>query len=188
MLSIATSNSAANRYDSVAYAYRFVFRPHGCPCGYYTDPRRECHCTPAQIQRYRSRISGPLLDRIDIHLDVPAVEYRDLARRDGGETSRAMLDHVLRSREVQARRFADSRLRVNSQMTTRHVKKHCILTADAEQMLAQAMQALALSARAYTKILKVSRTIADLEGSNEIRTEHVAEAIQYRSLDRSVWA
>jgi len=172
-----------------------------CPCGYATDPRKECRCTPRQIQNYLSRISGPLLDRIDIHLDVPAVPYRELKGEAGGESSAQMRAQVLNSRAVQTERFRRSKVYANARMSTRQVKRYCILTPDAEGMLAQAMQELALSARAYTKILKVARTIADLDpstnsgqspstgsGQAEIRVEHVSEAIQYRSLDRGLWA
>jgi len=175
---------------TVTYPSRFMLigALNPCPCGYFTDPRRECHCTPPQIQRYHSKISGPLMDRIDIQLEVPAVEYRDLRSPVDGDTSERMLEQVLAARKIQSKRFARTAITANSQMSNRHIKKHCELSPDAEQLLSQAMQTLGLSARAYTKILKVSRTIADLDAADRIGTQHVSEAIQYRSLDRSVWA
>jgi magnesium chelatase family protein len=158
-----------------------------CPCGYHTDPRRECHCTPNQIQRYLGRISGPLLDRIDIHVDVPAVQYKDLASQESGETSAQIREKVVAARERQRRRFAGTSIITNSRKTTKLIKKHCALDDDAEDLLRTAMTELALSARAHNKILKVSRTIADLADSADIQLEHVAEAIQYRTLDRALW-
>ena len=160
---------------------------HGCPCGYHTDPRRECHCTPHQIQRYLSRISGPLLDRIDIHIDVPAVQYQDLKSEITGESSSQIRERVIAARERQRRRFTGSGVFTNSRMTTRHLKKYCVLKDDAEDLLHTAMVEMALSARAHNKILKVSRTIADLADSADITLEHIGEAIQYRTLDRALW-
>ncbi|MBM4048915.1 MAG: YifB family Mg chelatase-like AAA ATPase [Planctomycetes bacterium] len=159
-----------------------------CPCGYYTDPRKECHCTPTQIQNYLSRISGPLLDRIDIHVEVPSVHYQALRSPAASESSAQIRERVTAARERQRRRFAGDKVFTNARMTSKHIKKHCVLDDQAEQVLRQAMNELALSARAYTKILKVSRTIADLADSDAIRVEHVTEAIQYRSLDRNLWA
>ncbi|MBM4085380.1 MAG: ATP-binding protein, partial [Planctomycetes bacterium] len=159
-----------------------------CPCGYYTDPRKECHCTPTQIQNYLSRISGPLLDRIDIHVEVPSVHYQALRSPAASESSAQIRDRVTAARERQRRRFQGDKVFTNARMTSKHIKKHCVLDDQAEQVLRQAMNELALSARAYTKILKVSRTIADLADSDAIRVEHVTEAIQYRSLDRNLWA
>lgn len=159
-----------------------------CPCGFFTDPRRECHCSPPQVQRYLSRISGPLLDRIDIHIEVPSVEYRDLRSGRDGEPSADMLGRVLAAREIQRRRMPRSARSVNARMTTRQIKAHCNLTEEAESLLGRAMHELALSARAYTKVLKLARTIADLGESENIAAEHLSEAIQYRSLDRNLWA
>jgi magnesium chelatase family protein len=155
-----------------------------CFCGYSGDPRHECSCTPSQIHRYRKKISGPLLDRIDIHVEVPSVPYKELSDEYSGETSEQIRKRVQRAREIQIERFKRDGIYFNSKMTTRHIKKYCILTPDAREILDRAMHTLGLSARAYTRILKVSRTIADLAESETIDSEHISEAIQYRTLDR----
>ena len=175
---------------SVTYPAQFtlVCALNPCPCGYLTDPRRECHCTPRQIQQHLSRISGPLLDRIDIQVEVPAVNYRDLRSPAEGEPSSAIRERVIRAREMQLRRLKDAGIFCNARMSARQIKKFCKVDGAAETALAAAMSQFSLSARAYNKILKLSRTIADLDGAEEIRTEHVTEAIQYRSLDRNLWA
>jgi magnesium chelatase family protein len=160
-----------------------------CPCGFWNDPTRECRCTPLQIQRYVGRISGPLLDRIDIHIDVPAVKFRDLTGDAPPETddSVTIRERVIAAREKQRLRLAADKIFSNSEMTPRMIRRHCRIDPDSEQMLERAMTRLGLSARAYDRILKVSRTIADLEGSLEIASAHVAEAVGYRSLDRTYW-
>jgi magnesium chelatase family protein len=155
-----------------------------CPCGFLGDPQKECICTLPQIQRYRARVSGPLLDRIDIQVEVPAVRYKDLADRGSGEPSAAIRARVDGARKVQLTRFDTRAIFCNAQMTPRDLRRHCAIDGNAEQLLEMAMNKLALSARAYTRILKVARTIADLEGSEGITATHVSEAIQYRSLDR----
>ncbi|HWP85564.1 MAG TPA: YifB family Mg chelatase-like AAA ATPase [Terriglobia bacterium] len=159
-----------------------------CPCGYFNDPSHECTCTPPMIQRYVSKISGPLLDRIDIHLDVPAVRYRELRAEASAESSADIRARVEQARQRQLERFAGSTIYANAQMTPKLIRKHCKLDAACEQLLENAMTRMGLSARAHDRILKVSRTIADLEGAAEISTKHIAEAIQYRSLDRTYWA
>jgi magnesium chelatase family protein len=156
-----------------------------CPCGFFTDPTHECTCSPLAIQRYRSRISGPLLDRIDIHIEVPAVKYRDLTDKSAGEPSTAIRERVNRARDVQLRRFHGTRFFSNSQMGAREQREFCRVEAAGERLLELAINRLGLSARAYTRILKVARTIADLDGAEAIAAHHVSEAIQYRSLDRS---
>ena len=183
-------NNALTRNGGESYAVSHVFdcRPQGCPCGYLTDPRKECHCTPRQIQQYMSRISGPLLDRIDIQVEVPAVNYRDLRSPAEGEPSSAIRERVIRARDMQLKRLKDAGIFCNARMSARLIKKFCKVDGAAETALAAAMNQFSLSARAYNKILKLSRTIADLDGAEEIRTEHVTEAIQYRSLDRNLWA
>jgi magnesium chelatase family protein len=158
-----------------------------CPCGYLTDPKRECHCTPRQVQAYMGKISGPLLDRIDIHLDVPGVPYRELRSQADGTPSASMREQVDRARAVQARRFGSAR-QANARMTHRQVKKYCALDEGGEQLLKQAMQEMGLSARAHDKILRVARTIADLEEAENITVTHLAEAVQYRRLDRNLFA
>jgi magnesium chelatase family protein len=136
------------------------------------------------INRYRSRVSGPLLDRIDLHVDVPAVPYKELAGEYLCESSASIRDRVIDARDRQLRRFRNDKIFANGQMKTRHIKKYCVLTEDAHALLDTAMQRLGLSARAYSRVLKVARTVGDLAASDRIDLQHVAEAIQYRSLDR----
>jgi magnesium chelatase family protein len=155
-----------------------------CPCGFLGDSQRECICPLAQIQRYRTRVSGPLLDRIDIQVEVPAVKYGDLRSVGGGDRSRDVRERVYRARAKQLKRFADAAIFCNAQMSTREIHRHCEADAAADRLLETAMNKLALSARAYTRILKVARTVADLDGAAVIGSSHIAEAIQYRSLDR----
>lgn len=172
--------------SSVTYPSRImlVAAMNPCPCGYHADPIHLCSCTPLMIQHYRSRISGPLLDRIDIHIEVPAVKYRDLADRGEAESSGAIAARVARSREVQKERFAGTKVRCNAQMSARMIRKFCETDQAGNRMLEMVTDRLGLSARSYTRILKVARTIADLEGSAGIAEHHISEAIQYRSLDR----
>jgi magnesium chelatase family protein len=160
-----------------------------CPCGFWNDPTRECRCTPLQIQRYVGRISGPLLDRIDIHIDVPAVRFRDLAGQTPPDTdsSTSIRERVIKARERQRERFTGDKIFSNAAMTPRMIRRCCKIDAESEQLLERAMTRQGLSARAYDRILKVSRTIADLEGSEDISSPHVAEAVGYRSLDRTYW-
>ena len=155
-----------------------------CPCGYAGDPQRECLCTPAQIQRYLSRISGPLLDRIDIQVAVPRVQYRELTEETSVEGSASIGERIVRARKVQQARLADDSVRVNARMSPHQVDRHCRLDTGCSQLLESAVNRLGLSARGWNRVLKVSRTIADLEGVETIQIPHVAEAIQYRSLDR----
>jgi magnesium chelatase family protein len=157
-----------------------------CPCGFYTDPNRECTCTLPQILRYRSKISGPLMDRIDIHIEVPAVRYRDLTGETSGEDSEAIKNRVDQARQIQRERFAGKKIYCNAQMTSRHLKKYCQIGEDSKKLLEQAIDKLGLSARAYTRILKIARTVADLDGQESILAAHISEAIQYRSLDRTL--
>lgn len=162
---------------------------HPCKCGYFGDPKRECRCSPIDVQRYRDRISGPLLDRIDIHVEVPAVQYREMSSNVPGEASAAIRERVEKAREVQRHRFEKhGKTRTNSRMTAQQIKRHCQLDGAAEGMMKMAMTELNFSARAYDRILKVARTIADLAESESILEEHIGEAIQYRTLDRNLWA
>ncbi|HLW34919.1 MAG TPA: ATP-binding protein, partial [Chthoniobacterales bacterium] len=154
----------------------------------FGDLKRECRCSPVQVQRYRQRISGPLLDRIDLHVEVPAVEYRDVSSDRVEECSEAIRERVAQARQKQHHRFArDAKTNCNARMTTRHLKAHCKLSADSKELIRIAMTELNLSARAYDRILKVSRTIADLDDKIAIGPEHVSEAIQYRTFDRTLW-
>jgi magnesium chelatase family protein len=168
--------------------FMLVAAMNPCPCGYFGDLKRECRCGPVQVQRYRQRISGPLLDRIDLHIEVPAVEYRDISSERAEEPSQAIRERVSKAREVQQGRFQkDAKTNCNARMTTRHLKTHCKLGDDSHELIRVAMSELNLSARAYDRILKVSRTIADLDDKIDISPEHVSEAIQYRTFDRTLW-
>ena len=159
-----------------------------CPCGYYTDPNKECTCAPPSIQRYMSKISGPLLDRIDIHIEVPAVKYKDLSAKEKSESSEKIRERVINAREIQINRFKEiSHIYNNGDMGSKEVRKYCELDSAGEDLLKMAMTKLGLSARAYDRILKVSRTIADLDQAESILPQHISEAIQYRSLDRELW-
>jgi len=164
-----------------------------CPCGYHGAPsgqgenRRECNCPPQQIQKYRAKISGPLLDRIDIHLTVPAVEYEKLTEARQGESSKNIRERVVRARQIQEARFQNSSTRNNSGMTRKELELHAQLSDTSRKILEQAMTKMGLSARAYDRILKVARTLADLAEQQNVETLHVAEAIQYRNLDRPIY-
>ena len=168
--------------------FMLVSAMNPCPCGYFGDLKRECRCSPVQVQRYRQRISGPLLDRIDLHIEVPAVEYKDISSTKTEEGSPAIRERVMHARERQQVRFkADAKVNSNARMGPKQIKLHCKLTDDSQELIRIAMTELNLSARAYDRILKVSRTIADLDAQDEITSEHVSEAIQYRTFDRTLW-
>jgi len=173
---------------SLTYPARFmlVAAMNPCPCGYYGDPHHESTCIIPQIQRYRSKISGPLLDRIDIHIEVPAVRYKELSSEASGESSKEIQLRADRAREIQRERFNRSKIYCNAQMSSRQIRKYCQVNKEGYKLLEMAIDRLGLSARAYTRILKLSRTIADLEGKEDISPAHISEAIQYRSLDRSL--
>ncbi len=188
---------------SLSFPARFMLAAamNPCPCGYFNDKSRECMCTPPMIQRYVSKVSGPLLDRIDIHIEVPAVQYKELRGGVAAEGSAEIRARVLAARERQYARFAVVGERTNgsakgaaravfsnAQMTTQQIRVYCELSTDAERLLERAMQQQGLSARAHDRILKVARTIADLEGAGDIAVKHIAEVIQYRTLDRSYWS
>ncbi|MBI4226714.1 MAG: YifB family Mg chelatase-like AAA ATPase [Candidatus Omnitrophica bacterium] len=174
---------------AVSFPARFlcIGAMNPCPCGYFTDRRRACHCAPTQIQRYRRKISGPLWDRFDLHVEVPAVGFRELTDPAPAEPSAAIRARVVAARQRQRDRFRDDRAGTNAQMTGRQLKRHCPLPPEGRALLGRAMSELGLSARAYDRILKVARTIADLAASDAVRAEHLAEAIQYRCLDRSIY-
>jgi magnesium chelatase family protein len=165
--------------------FMLVAAMNPCPCGYFTDPKHACRCSGVQIRRYRSKISGPLLDRIDIHVDVPAVPYKDLAGKVAAEPTGAIRERVRASRIAQQGRFGRTRIFANAQMASRHIRKYCRIDPPSERLLEAAIEKLGLSARAYGRILKIARTIADLAGSEQIQTNHISEAIQYRTIDRN---
>ncbi len=175
---------------SLSFPARFMLAAamNPCPCGYFNDKSRECTCTPPMMQRYISRVSGPLLDRIDIHIEVPAVQYRELRGGVASEGSSEIRKRVLGARKQQKLRFAEHGSIANAQMTTRQVRTYCDLSPEAEKLLERAMQQQGLSARAHDRILKVARTIADLEAAPDVLVGHLAEAIQYRTLDRNYWS
>jgi len=168
-------------------AFMLVAAMNPCPCGYLGDPKHECRCTPTQIQRYRSKISGPLLDRIDLHIEAPALSLAELRSVQPGETSAVMRERVHTARARQHARFHGTKITSNARMTHAQIRKHCALDPSLGDLLQQAMEQLSLSARAYDRILKVARTIADLAGAPAIESTHLLEAIQYRSLDRAVF-
>ena len=166
-------------------AFMLVAAMNPCPCGYLGDPRHECRCTPIQIQRYRARVSGPLLDRIDLHVEAPSLSFGELRSEAPGETSAAMRARIQAAHARQHARFAGTHTRANARMTHTQIRRHCGITAELGDLLQRAMEKLSLSARAYDRILKVGRTIADLAAADKIGAPHLLEAIQYRSLDRS---
>jgi magnesium chelatase family protein len=175
---------------SLTYPARFMLisAMNPCPCGFFGDPTRTCTCIPGQIHKYLMRISGPLLDRIDIHIEVPRLKDQELVNQPTGETSSAIRARVIRAREVQARRFMnDGGTFCNAHMNAKQIRKFCVAKDDVKDLLRTAINQLGLSARAYDRILKLARTIADLEGVADLTLAHVAEAVQYRSLDRKLW-
>ena len=179
----------ARAAQSLLYPARFslIAAMNPCPCGYYGSPQRNCQCSPLQIRTYLNRISGPLLDRIDLQISVEAVDPLDLRQQRPGESSSTVRQRVIKARTYQQQRFAHTNIHCNGQMRPQEIRVHCALSAPAEQLFTQAIEKLRLSARAHDRILKVSRTIADLAQAQEVEANHIAEAIQYRQLDR-VWA
>lgn len=174
--------------DTVSFPARFalVAAMNPCPCGYLGHPSRQCACTPLQVQKYRARVSGPVLDRIDLHVQLSALKYADWSALPSGEGSSAVRERVLEAARLQRERFKDGRAVPNALMTVRHIREHCRLPSGASELLEKAMDRLGFSARSLDKIMRVSRTIADLDGAADIKKEHVMEAVQYRSLDRAV--
>ena len=158
-----------------------------CPCGYYNHPTRKCTCSEKKIHTYLNRVSGPLIDRFDIHIEVPPVEYDELAAKANEECSADIKKRVNAARQIQTERFKNSKTTCNARLTDSELETFCEITDEASQLLKSAFEAMSLSARAYNRILKVARTIADLDNSEKIEIQHIAEAIQYRSLDRKYW-
>ncbi len=183
--------SIARAKYSVEYpcSFMLVASMNPCPCGYYGDPTHSCACTPGQIQRYMNKISGPLLDRIDIHCEIQAVPFAQLSQMQPGEPSEKIRERVIAARKIQEERFKPFKgVHCNAQMTEKMLHEFAEPDAQSLDMLRMAMERLKLSARAYSRILKVARTIADLEGSEQVQSQHIAEAIGYRNLDRGDWA
>lgn len=174
---------------TLSYPARFmlVAAMNPCPCGFATDPTRTCTCSPSLVHKYLQRISGPLLDRIDIHIEVPRLKDQDLINQPTGETSAAIQARVMRAREIQQRRFSGDSVFCNAHMNAKQIRKFCVAKDDVKDLLRTAINQLNLSARAYDRILKLARTIADLDGAETISLSHVAEAVQYRTLDRKIW-
>ncbi len=171
------------------YSFMFVASMNPCPCGYYGDLTHHCVCTPGQIQRYMNKISGPLLDRIDLQIEIAPLSFEELSKAAPGESSAQIRERVIRARHIQEQRYKDHPgIHCNAQMTEKLLTQYCVLDEPTRELLRQAMARLNLSARAYSRILKVARTIADLEGKENIEMHHVAEAVGYRSLDRGDWA
>jgi magnesium chelatase family protein len=169
-------------------SFMLVASMNPCPCGFYNHPEKKCSCPPGVVSKYLNRISGPLLDRIDLHVEVTPVAFHELSSQQSTEPSESIRSRVIKARAVQTERFKNKAgLYANAQMGASDLKKICQLNETSQQLLKQAMEKLNLSARAYDRIIKVSRTIADLDESESIKTEHIAEAIQYRNLDRAGW-
>jgi len=170
-------------------SFMLVASMNPCPCGYYNHPEKDCVCSPGVVQKYLSKISGPLLDRIDLHVEVTPVSFSELSTTAIGESSEVIRNRVIKAREIQSERYKDKEsVYANAQISSKTIKEICEIDSVGKDLLKNAMDKLGLSARAYDRILKVARTIADLEGSENIKSEHLAEAIQYRSLDREGWA
>ncbi|WP_432400593.1 YifB family Mg chelatase-like AAA ATPase [Wukongibacter sp. M2B1] len=174
---------------TVTYPSKFILvaSMNPCPCGYYNDPQNECSCAPYQVKKYLSKISGPLLDRIDMHIEVFPVEYKELAGESKGKTSKEIKENIDKARIIQLDRYEKENIRCNSQLPPRLIKEHCKLGKEQNSLLETAFKKLRLSARSYNKIIKLSRTIADLDNSERIEVKHISEAIQYRSLDKNFW-
>ena len=185
---VVTISRAKSTVDYPA-SFMLVSSMNPCPCGYYNHPEKDCMCPPGMVQKYLNKISGPLLDRIDLHVEVTPVSFTELSSKEKGESSSDIRERVIASREIQEKRYSeDEMIHANAQMSSKQLQKFCKLDNESSEMLKMAMEKLNLSARAYDRILKVSRTIADLANNKNITSEHIAEAIQYRSLDREGWA
>jgi magnesium chelatase family protein len=181
--SVTLSRAASSLTFPAAFMLLAAMNP--CPCGYYGDPSHECTCSPHQRRKYRAKLSGPLLDRIDIHVDVPALDSKDLMTETVSESSADICKRVMAARSLQSKRFARAKIYCNAQMNSRQIKTYCRIDTASAELLRSAIDRLGLSARAYNRILKISRTIADLENEREIGAHHISEAIQYRDIDRN---
>ena len=181
-----TISRAASTYTFPA-RFMLVAAMNPCPCGYFTDPKKECNCTSVQIKNYMSKISGPLLDRIDIQLEVPCLKVGEITQKSKGEGSLTIRERVEGARILQRKRYSSEKISSNAELEPRQLEKYCAVSQEGENLLKMAIQELGFSARAYHKSIKVARTIADLEGSEAIEATHVSEAIHYRTLDRNIW-
>ena len=179
--------SRVQRSDTYPSRFMLIAAMNPCPCGNFTDPKKTCHCTPYQIQRYLSKISGPLLDRIDIHLNVPRLNYEELSQKRKGNPSDVIRKHVNEARKIQEKRYKAESILFNTHLESKDTDKYCALDKEGEELLKMAILELGISARAYDKILKVARTIADLDKKEMLEASHISEAISYRSLDRDFW-
>ena len=179
--------SRAMRSTTFPSDFMLVAALNPCPCGYRSDPRRDCNCTPPQIERYMGKISGPLLDRIDIHVEVPAAEFKELSSKKPGTSSELIHEQVVNARKAQLERFQGTTINYNAQMTSRQIRQYCKLDSQCMNILKVSVNELGLSARAHDKVLRLARTIADLESCDQIQINHLTEAINYRMLDRDVW-
>ena len=185
---VVTISRAKSTVDYPA-SFMLISSMNPCPCGYYNHPEKDCMCPPGMVQKYLNKISGPLLDRIDLHVEVTPVSFTELSSKEKGDSSNDIRKRVIESRDIQEKRYIeDEMVHSNAQMSSKQLQKFCNLDKESREMLKMAMEKLNLSARAYDRILKVSRTIADLSNSENIESQHIAEAIQYRSLDREGWA
>ncbi len=182
------SISRALRSTDFPADFMLIASLNPCPCGYRNDPRRDCHCSVPQVERYMAKISGPLLDRIDLHLEVPAVPFQELSNTAAGTDSCSMRTVVAEARDRQHTRFADSRTRTNAHMSSRELRQYCVLDQSCQKMMEQSVDRLGLSARAHDKVLRVARTIADVARADAIGIDHLSEAINYRLLDRQFWS
>ena len=170
-------------------SFMLVASMNPCPCGYYNHPDKECVCPPGAVKRYLNKISGPLLDRIDIHMEIVPVPFDDLSNKPLGESSETIRQRVIKARKIQEDRYKnEDDIYCNAQMNARLIRKHAVLDNNSKSLIQNAMKRLNLSARAYDRILKLARTIADLEDSKNIESHHISEAITYRNLDRDRWA
>lgn len=181
---VVTISRAAGRI-TLPSNFMLVAAMNPCPCGFFGDPKKQCKCSPLQIQKYRSKISGPLLDRIDLHVEVPAVQYDEFKSKESGETSSQIRERVEKARQIQRTRFKGLNVFTNADMAHRHLKKFCEVDGDSEKLLKNAFDELNISARAHDRIVKVARTISDLSGEEQIKAIHIAEAINLRALDRT---
>lgn len=179
--------SRALRSTTFPCDFMMVAALNPCPCGYRSDPRRDCHCTPPQIEKYMGKISGPLLDRIDIHVEVPAAEFKELSSTQPGTSSGEIREQVAAARKAQLERFEGTGINYNAQMSSKQIRQFCKLNDECMNILKISVNELGLSARAHDKVLRLSRTIADLDASDNIEVHHLTEAINYRMLDRDVW-